>query len=274
MKRTNIHMWNTRCEVQSVLFSRGMAASGHAEGARGWLSRGLLLADEGGSPFSLFLFVSFFIVFPFLSFLFLFLFSVFFFVSCFSHFCPLFSPFFSPFVSLCFSSCFLLFPLFSPFFSLSSFSPLFFLVSPFFPTFFHLFSPCVSLCSSFFTPIATFSTLFLPLLFPLFSQCFSSLFPFFTIFPFFQFFSMFFFLFSFFAGGQTVVHDKQPQPDTTTTIPRATTQARAGALMFPSSCLDGSITRVGPGLCPQYISPWYAREAVSCSLNSSQPMLS
>ena len=46
------------------------------------------------------------------------------------------------------------------------------------------------------------------------------------------------------AGGQTVVHNKLPQPHTTTTIPRATKQARA----FPSSCMDGSITRVGPGL--------------------------
>ena len=53
--------------------------------------------------------------------------------------------------------------------------------------------------------------------------------------------------FSQFAGGQTVVHNKLPQPDTTTTILHATTQARAGALMF--------------------------REAVGCSLNSTQPML-
>ena len=63
------------------------------------------------------------------------------------------------------------------------------------------------------------------------------------------------------AGGQTVVHNKLPQPDTTTTTPRATTQARAGALMFPASCLDGSITRVGPGLNPQYTRAWCAREA-------------
>ena len=69
-----------------------------------------------------------------------------------------------------------------------------------------------------------------------------------------------------------MVHNKLPQPDTTTTIPRATTQARAGALMFSSSCLDGSITRVGPGLNPQYTHAWYAREAVGCSLNSTQPM--
>ena len=42
--------------------------------------------------------------------------------------------------------------------------------------------------------------------------------------------------------------------------------------MFPSSCLDGSITRVGPGLNPQYTRAWYAREAEDCSLNSTQPM--
>ena len=71
------------------------------------------------------------------------------------------------------------------------------------------------------------------------------------------------------AGGQTVVHNKLPQPDTTTTIPRATTQARAGALMFPLSCLDGSTTRVDPGPNPQYTRPWYGREAVGCSLKSS-----
>ena len=75
------------------------------------------------------------------------------------------------------------------------------------------------------------------------------------------------------AGRQTLVCNKIPQPDTTTTIPRATTQARAGALMFPSSCLDGSITRVGPGLNPQYTRAWYATEAVGCSLNRSHPML-
>ena len=75
------------------------------------------------------------------------------------------------------------------------------------------------------------------------------------------------------AGGQTVVHNKLPQPDTTTTTPRAIMQARAGALMFPSSCLDGSITRVGSGLNPQYTRAWYAREAaVGCSLNSTQAM--
>ena len=69
-----------------------------------------------------------------------------------------------------------------------------------------------------------------------------------------------------------MVHNK-PQPDTTATIPRATTQARAGALMFPSSCLDGSITRVGPGVNLQCTRAWYSREVAGCSLNSSQPML-
>ena len=58
------------------------------------------------------------------------------------------------------------------------------------------------------------------------------------------------------------MHNKLPQPDTTTTIPRATTQARAGAVMIPSSCPDG--------LNPQYTRAWYAREAVGCSLNSTQ----
>ena len=40
---------------------------------------------------------------------------------------------------------------------------------------------------------------------------------------------------------------------------------RAGALMLPSSCLDGSITRVGPGQHPQYTGALYGGEAVGVS---------
>ena len=45
-------------------------------------------------------------------------------------------------------------------------------------------------------------------------------------------------------------------------------QARAGALMFPSSCLDGGVTRVGPGRYTQYTRAWYARETVGSSQNN------
>ena len=41
--------------------------------------------------------------------------------------------------------------------------------------------------------------------------------------------------------------------------------ARAGALMFPSSCLDGGITRVGPGRYQQYTRALYGGEAVDSS---------
>ena len=40
---------------------------------------------------------------------------------------------------------------------------------------------------------------------------------------------------------------------------------RAGALMLPSSCLDGSITRVGPGCHPQYTRALFGGEAVGGS---------
>ena len=40
---------------------------------------------------------------------------------------------------------------------------------------------------------------------------------------------------------------------------------RAGALMLPSSCLDGSITRVGPGQHPQYTRALYGGKAVGGS---------
>ena len=42
--------------------------------------------------------------------------------------------------------------------------------------------------------------------------------------------------------------------------------------MLPSSCLDGSVTRVGPGQYPQYTRPWFAREAVGSSqINPTAP---
>ena len=43
------------------------------------------------------------------------------------------------------------------------------------------------------------------------------------------------------------------------------THARAGALVFSSSCLDESITRVAPGQYPLYTRAWSARKAVGCS---------
>ena len=53
----------------------------------------------------------------------------------------------------------------------------------------------------------------------------------------------------------------------TSTCPSVTTpqQERAGALMLPSSCLDGSVTPVGPGQNPQYTGAVQRREAVGCS---------
>ena len=39
-------------------------------------------------------------------------------------------------------------------------------------------------------------------------------------------------------------------------------------LTFPSSCLDGGVTRVGPGRNPQYNRAWLAREVVGCSQNN------
>ena len=63
----------------------------------------------------------------------------------------------------------------------------------------------------------------------------------------------------------TQTSDQQPRSPKATTNPQATTQTRAGALMFPSSCLDGGITRVGPGQYPQCARALYGGEAVSCS---------
>ena len=40
------------------------------------------------------------------------------------------------------------------------------------------------------------------------------------------------------------------------------THTRAGALTFPSSCLDGGVTRVGPGQNPQYTRAWSVRKAM------------
>ena len=51
------------------------------------------------------------------------------------------------------------------------------------------------------------------------------------------------------------------QPNTQAT----STHTRAGALTFPSSCLDGSVTRVGPGQNPQYTRAPFGEEAVGCS---------
>ena len=71
-----------------------------------------------------------------------------------------------------------------------------------------------------------------------------------------------------FCGSQTALHHKNTtnqRDHVHNTTQTATTHARAGALMFPSSCLDGGITRVGPGQHPQYTRASLAREAVGGS---------
>ena len=68
-----------------------------------------------------------------------------------------------------------------------------------------------------------------------------------------------------FCGRQTARHTKPPpvsvlhvHNDTQT----ASVHTRAGALTFPSSCLDGGVTRVGPGQNPQYTRAPLGEEAV------------
>ena len=49
------------------------------------------------------------------------------------------------------------------------------------------------------------------------------------------------------------------------TLRKQPSKQRSGALMLPSSCLDGSITRVGPGQHPQYTRVLFGGEAVGGS---------
>ena len=58
---------------------------------------------------------------------------------------------------------------------------------------------------------------------------------------------------------------RRTQARATTYTATQATNARADALMFPSSCLGGGITRVGPGQYPQYNRADFGPEAVGCS---------
>ena len=55
-----------------------------------------------------------------------------------------------------------------------------------------------------------------------------------------------------------VYHRQQP-------LHKQPRKQRAGALMFPTSCLDGGITRVCPSQYPQYTRALYGGEAVGSS---------
>ena len=76
-------------------------------------------------------------------------------------------------------------------------------------------------------------------------------------------------IFCLFAG-----RTHQVDGETTTTVhvrqqplaqPRKLRRDRAGALTSPSSCLDGGVTRVGPGRYPQYTRADFGPEAVGSS---------
>ena len=74
----------------------------------------------------------------------------------------------------------------------------------------------------------------------------------------------------FFSLNMRMFNSTTPQSNHQQLCPRAqydtqstTTHARAGALVFSSSCLDESIIRVGPGQYPQCTRAWSAREAVA-----------
>ena len=55
------------------------------------------------------------------------------------------------------------------------------------------------------------------------------------------------------------------RPTATTCTTTQTARERAGALTFPSSCLNGGVTRVGPGRYPQYTRADFGPEAVGSS---------
>ena len=64
-------------------------------------------------------------------------------------------------------------------------------------------------------------------------------------------------------GGKN--NHRRTQARATTYTATQTTHARAGGLMFPSSCLGGGITRVGPCQYPQYNRADFGPEAVGSS---------
>ena len=57
----------------------------------------------------------------------------------------------------------------------------------------------------------------------------------------------------------------QPRPRAQSYTQAPTTHTRAGPLTFPSSCLEGCVTRVGPGQYPQYTRAPFGEEAVGSS---------
>ena len=73
-------------------------------------------------------------------------------------------------------------------------------------------------------------------------------------------------------GGARTSGSTTPQSNHQTTCPRAqshtratSTHTRAGAPTFPSSCLDGGVTRVRPGQNPQYTPAPFGEDGVGCS---------
>ena len=67
------------------------------------------------------------------------------------------------------------------------------------------------------------------------------------------------------GSGQTHQVDGKTTPTATTCTTTQTARERAGALTSPSSCLDGSVTRVVPGRYSQYTRADFGPEAVGSS---------
>ena len=70
--------------------------------------------------------------------------------------------------------------------------------------------------------------------------------------------------------GRTVINQQKPVINDHVqhrqqSLHKQPQKQRAGALMLPSSCLDGSIARVGPGQHPQSTGALYGGEAVGVS---------
>ena len=65
------------------------------------------------------------------------------------------------------------------------------------------------------------------------------------------------------CDGQNDHHRTRPTATTCTTT--QTALERAGALTFPTSCLDGSVTRLGPGRYSHYTRADFGPEAVGSS---------
>ena len=68
------------------------------------------------------------------------------------------------------------------------------------------------------------------------------------------------------AGRHTKLTVKRPPPYTSDSNHLQIARERAGALTSPSSCLDGGVTRVGPGQYPQYTRADFGPEAVGSSI--------